>query len=177
MGLDINYYENIQEEEDLKYNDDNGEVVDSRTGKIVNEDYFRIFTNWLPERCEDIDPDIIYSFKEAGRFYAGSYSGYGDWRNWLAKIAGYEPKLKEKRPYAESAWEATEGPFWELIYFSDCEGVIGTKVSRKLYQDFLDFDIIAEEREQPLENYFYSKYKEWKEAFRVASNNGVVEFT
>jgi len=55
-------------------------------------------------------------------FAAGSYSGYGQWRQNLAKVAGYKS--------AEEAWELNGGPFWELIYFSDCDGVIGQEAYR-----------------------------------------------
>ena len=51
--------------------------------------------------------------------------------NELATLAGYAG--------ADDAWERTDGPFWELINFSDCEGVIGPKTSAKLAGDFAAF--------------------------------------
>jgi hypothetical protein len=63
-------------------------------------------------------------------------------------------------------------PFYELINFSDCEGIIGPEVSTKLYNDFVKFEVVAKNEEE----YFYRKYKDWMKAFKVASNKGVVSF-
>ena len=63
-------------------------------------------------------------------------------------------------------------PFYELIYFSDCEGIIGPEISKKLHQDFVDFH----KKIKGQDRMFIEKYKEWETAFRVASDNGLVKF-
>lgn len=64
-------------------------------------------------------------------------------------------------------------PFYELIFFSDCEGTIGYEICKKLYGDFVEFDKISSMQDEN----FYNTYSKFKEAFRVASDNGVVVFS
>lgn len=120
----------------------------------------------FPGRMAGLDPNAIYEAKDSVGFNAGSYSGYNIWRDQLAKIAGY--------PSASYVWKskAKYTPFEELINFSDCEGTIGPIVAAKLAKDFADFDETA----SLSGDYFYAKYKEWRNAFEMAADNGAVEF-
>jgi len=107
---------------------------------------------------------------EKTRFRAGSYSGYNAWRNDLARIAGY-PAPSNGR-HDRGAWEANGGPFWELINFSDCEGLVGPDTSAKLHNDFLTYGP-ASLRES---EYFHDTYRSFKQAFLLASKGGFVKF-
>ena len=88
----------------------------------------------------------------------------------------------------------------ELINFSDADGMIKNVASKKLYYDFRKYenDIMdwmdemyltrkpitppdwKEEESKPLDKgdfeWFQRQYQEWKNAFRIASDNGVVMF-
>lgn len=178
MGLDIGYYSNVclSDKDDENYDDYaaityNATCFEYQLGSLkINQRYD------LTEKSE------------YDSFRAGSYSGYNWWREQLSIMAGYES--------ANEVWENNNlntrylklneingeenvfGPFVELINFSDCEGVIGPEISKKLYKDFVDFDEKAKEykMDKDYENYFYTKYCEWKEAFRVASDGGLVHF-
>ena len=66
-------------------------------------------------------------------------------------------------------------PFVELLHFSDCDGFIGPKTSAKLHSDFLEWDENAKNFDSQ-NSYFYEKYQEWTEAFKVASDGGCVIF-
>jgi len=118
-------------------------------------------------------------------FRAGSYSSYGNWRKMLSEMLGY--------PEIEKLWESIrreislgevlpEGsnvdiPFIELIYFSDCEGVIGSKVSTKLYNDFVSNRESAVKFSESKKNSdWLSLYDDFLKAFKIASNNGCVQF-
>ncbi|TFI60454.1 hypothetical protein CKN63_13545 [Carnobacterium divergens] len=57
--------------------------------------------------------------------------------------------------------------------FSDCEGYIGSVVSKKLAQDFQDLEVIAKEK---LEERDLNIFLEFKNAFELASHNGCVSF-
>ena len=83
----------------------------------------------------------------------------------------------------------SEIPFSEQLNFSDADGIIGPVASKKLYNDYVSYekDIMKkldryylkfEDFEIDGETYewFKQKYKDWKEAFRIASNNGAVIF-
>jgi hypothetical protein len=73
----------------------------------------------------------------------------------------------------EAAWQCEFGPFIELIHFSDCEGVINSKISKKLLADFE----LYEEQAKKEDEWFYKIYQNFKEAFEIAGNkNGVVIF-
>ena len=124
----------------------------------------------------------VYSFR------AGSYSGYGEWRDLLSKVA--------LDMGAADVWDKIDGgetyetiPFSEHINFSDADGVIGPVASKKLYNDYVMYEkeimnrldrfyLKFEDYEIDGETYdwFKQKYKDWKEAFRIASDNGAVIF-
>lgn len=120
-------------------------------------------------------------------FRAGAYSSYGKWRSMLCEMMGYQPieKLWSSFNREESLNvvletvldENTNDPFMELICFSDCEGFIGTRVSKKLYNDFVNnrqkaFDYSASKNNSD----WLSLYDDFLNAFKIASKNGCVEF-
>ena len=172
MGLSITARKNISLETSLEVFDEIGELIDSC--------YFA--ATIIPEfecRAEGMLYDGIYHSDESFRFDAGTYSGYGRWREALAKIAGYSlTKTKNQlgiitESHAAAVWEnPVDGPFMELIFFSDCEGVIGDKVAKKLSDDFVEYDDLAIEAGEE----FYDLYKKWKQAFGFASESGCVVF-
>lgn len=120
-----------------------------------------------------------YDYERALDFRAGSYSGYNTWRNQLAELAGYPAVRHESsyKPseelYAAGAWKAKGGPFWELINFSDCEGVIGATTSTKLAKDFAEFQAKADAHPS---DWFRACYADWRKAFELASQEGAVVF-
>jgi hypothetical protein len=127
-------------------------------------------------RSDDIDTGATYHAAEDYGFRAGSYSGYNEWREELAKLAGYEhvPYRDEGKTHSAGAWSQSSGPFWELIYFSDCEGTIGPKTSAKLAKDFADFQPKADQHPH---DWFRNLYAHWRRAFDLAAQNGAVVFT
>lgn len=163
MGLDITAYSKI-------VLDPNAEV--DGDGYPVNlDDYFIALPdslaaaekNW-PGRTGGLAAGV-YKFEDTHGFRAGSYGGYNSWRNELAMLAGYG--------CAADVWgqENPEGPFVELINFSDCGGVIAGDAAKKLAQDFADFQSKVETT-----GYFAEKYADWRKAFELAADDGAVEF-
>jgi len=123
------------------------------------------------DRALDICGGVLYSYTERSAFRAGSYSGYNVWRNSLARVAGYSP-LTDGR-YDEGAWAATGGPFWEMINFTDCDGVLGTAVCKKLCADFVAWHDIAREQ---LSDGDVLTYEQFKTTFELAADGGCVVF-
>ena len=173
MGLDITYISKVVKS---SYNQDALDDVDGFSTNCNNNfDY----------QLGSLKKFSIYglsSESEQGYFRAGSYSGYNHWRNELAIMAGYDGAqgvwndfnnnlryLKLKKLSGELAQLK---PFYELIHFSDCDGLIGPEICKKLYQDFVNFEDKAKKEDEN----FYELYLMWKEAFRVASDGGLVCF-
>jgi hypothetical protein len=159
MGLDISYYSNVKRERDINQNEDY--ETDSNACFYPNPEY--------PERADGLT-EGYYSVESGSGFRAGSYGSYNKWRNSLAQIAGYGS--------AENAWKQgaggrTSGLFWELINFSDCEGLIGPVTSAKLAADFARYQHVADDH---ADSYFADRYVEWRLAFETAANNGAVSF-
>lgn len=107
-----------------------------------------------------------YSYTDSEEGPSLSYGAYNRWREQLAKLAGYNPS------------EAFAGlhdaePFGQLVNFSDCEGIIGAEVSRKLERDFAAFD----DRAKALDQWFYDKYVEFHLCFKCAADGGAVKFS
>ena len=94
------------------------------------------------EQGDDLEAGQVYGFSYVMSVYSSSYSTYGNLRNELARIAGYEPLIagsKYRGIYAARVcddWEqGKRGILSELIYFADNEGEIGTKTCRKILND------------------------------------------
>jgi len=178
MGLDATAYRQIKKIDCVF--DADGEPINPTTREpIEEENYLRVYRNPdFPGRADDLEDRAIYSYANADEAFSGGYGRYGSWREQLAQLAGYPTvpvdryktgNVEHRHDYA--AWQREEGPFWELICFSDCEGVIGTAVSAKLAQDFAKFDEQAKADEN-----FYRVYQQWRRAFEMAADGGCVDF-
>jgi hypothetical protein len=130
--------------------------------------------------CADgIEHGGLFTFEKSGGFRAGSYSGYNDWREELAKLAGY-PALEDaggehRKPHSSAAWVgavAEDAPFLPLVDFSDCEGTIGPQTSARLAKDFAAHQTKADR----IGGYFAEKYTQWRNAFEQAQHGGFVDF-
>lgn len=106
---------------------------------------------------------VYRSTGKTSGFGAGSYGGYGEWRQQLARLVGTT---------AESVWaDPKPGPFVELINNSDCEGFIGPVTSKKLAADFAAHQEAAK---KVGDQWFFARYLDWKRAFELAANGGAV---
>lgn len=171
MGLNISYGKNLKVVGDAKRDED---------GELENYDLRQFYINPdFPGREGQVSENVAYDYDDADGFRAGSYGGYNGWRNELAKLAGYKESEYEnhgasRRGFANTVFcNPVPGPFMELINFSDCEGVIGAKVSKKLAKDFAEFNDKAINHENER---FVTVYKDFKKAFECAAENGFVDF-
>lgn len=176
MGLDVSAYKKLSPATDAEAFDADGELKWEGDADLFVQPYIN---KHYPERAADIKHRQAYRYGESESFWSGAYSRYNRWREQLAELAGYQETEAERygqaiKSFAETVWRnPIPGPFMELINFSDCEGVIGTTVSKKLAKDFADFQEKADAHEC---DHFKAKYKEWREAFEFASDAGLVEF-
>jgi hypothetical protein len=157
MGLDIRAYGRCMPIE-VTF-DEEGEVVETNVvNPYVNPDF--------PGQAEGISSDAWYRYRDHMSFDAGSYPSYGAWRRELARVGGYE---------AEDAWEGrvTTGPFVELVFFADNEGVLGPLTSAKLARDFSDNKARARGLLEPEDMRLYHK---WLEALTMAADGGLINF-
>ena len=183
MGLDIAAYRRATKLDVIF--DEDGEPLDKTTLEYVDYDV-RVYANPnFQGREEGVEDRAAYSAEDRMSFSAGSYMGYGAWREELAKMAGY-PKSPVDRGFGDSvathsggAWSAGGGPFWELINFSDCEGVIGPIVSAKLAKDFAEWGDRAKQHDESsgLNGRFYIRFQSFGEAFEMAADGGLVNFS
>jgi hypothetical protein len=97
---------------------------------------------------------------ESFGFRAGSYMGYGAWRDDLRRQ--FNPRT------------LPNSPFYELIWFADNEGCIGPEAAADLLTDFREHA----DRYNPGEHadYFRQKYADWTRAFELAADGGLVDF-
>lgn len=157
MGLDISAYSKLN-------------FIQKEPLECYPDDQIYIWISSYPDHAErawDLRKGM-YSYQGSEfSFRAGSYGGYNEWRFDLACMMGKTP---------EGIWaDPLPGPFMELINFSDCDGTIGPAVSKKLYKDFKKYL----ERARHLKDdggYFFSRYKHWMKAFKIASDAGCVDF-
>lgn len=165
MGLDITAYKNVKLIETLRAYED----YESKYDWQDNYDFLsaNVLSMWA-DRSSDLTPGGVYSYEDSMGFRAGSYSWYNYWRNELSKMM--------LNVEASDVWNNPdrykEMPFYELINFSDCEGVLGTQVCRDLAEDFETYLSIAV---MHTDEWFVDKYNNWLEAFKFAEN-GYVDF-
>lgn len=181
MGLDISAYRKATKLDVIF--DEDGEALDKQTNESVDYDV-RVFVNThFPGREEGVEDGAAYTAEE-GMSFRTSYGAHGAWREDLAKMAGY-PLTYTSSSFSNvsyrhdaGAWAAEGGPFWELINFSDCEGTIGPIVSAKLAKDFAEWDERAKQfdDENGLDGRFYKRFQEWRQAFEMAADGGMVYF-
>lgn len=185
MGLDLTAYAGMKKL-DVACNSD-GEPIDPATGKEMDwHDYVHVLVNTdFPGRANEFEDGAFYSYEysDSGELH-WSYGGYNEWREWLARFAGWPttPYLrfgKVEELHAATAWETEDGgPFWELICFSDCEGVLGSAVCRKLADEF------AAHYPRLVEQYNRGWHKGWSLssyrglwwACELAANGGCIVF-
>jgi hypothetical protein len=179
MGLDITAYRQLKP---------CAAPEGAATGDYDYERFFAPLNNdHFPGRAAGLDSEWYEFSRLDGAvlgFRAGSYSGYNNWREWLAKLAGYpeDPAEDLRHRHSGGAWKADGGPFWELIYFADNEGTIGPIVSAKLAKDFAEWDERAKAFSETIDAdaesraWFYRQYQTWRHAFEMAADNGAVDF-
>lgn len=176
MGLDIGAMSNLVRREDL-FHDEDWQVVNQHGEVQVGDFYVASVIEVFADAAGDIKTGDVFEYGEYLHVRAGSYGGYSRWRLMLCNMAlGVDPDVVWNHPE-----NFKEGPFFNLINFSDCEGVIGTETCKALYQDFLHHypAAVAYASRLPEDfggEYWLDKYKEWMEAFELASNDGCVDF-
>lgn len=168
-GLDITAYDKLAIVQSPKLD---------KYGEPSGDNEIRLKPADFPERYAGLERGKIYKFGSQFQFRAGSYSGYNAWRNELAKLAGYRPTAhmnhdKAEQRYDLTVWLLKKGPFWELIDFSDSDGVIGPQSCKRIYADFVQFkDAAARHPDQE----FRTSYDNWFKAFAKCANNGALIF-
>lgn len=178
MGLDITAYRKV-EKIDCVFDAD-GEPIDPQTRELLDGDYAQPRINDdFPGRADSVEHNACYRFAEDMGFRAGSYGGYNRWRDMLAELAGYEKRSYDegngytRESHCVPCWQGESGPFSEIINFSDCEGTIDAKVSKKLAGDFAAFQARADAHKEP---WFLDNYNLFRQAFEMATDGGFVEF-
>ncbi len=185
MGLDISAVSNIKIIEFVPEYDEDYDDGDSPRQDYINPH----FPHAVPE---DWQGEYVI-WKQTSRskyhgFNAGSYSGYGLFRSTLAQysmdVDTYGQGRGEEFEKAwEAVYEAVDKPFFEVINFSDCEGVFYGDACDKLYNDFemcrADWTVWLE-AETPFpayeRDYFVTKYDNFTKAFALGRENGIVSF-
>jgi hypothetical protein len=177
MGLDITAYRGLTNMDCVF--DADCEPINPTTREPLDGVMFYVNDDFQG-RNGSVEHKVFYGAADSFGFCAGGYGGYNAWRNSLAELAGYGAVPVDRHNtgnvelrHDEAAWQVGGGPFWELINFSDCEGVIGTEVSAKLAADFAAFQ---EKADAHANEYFRSKYAEFRKAFEMAADCGAVQF-
>ncbi len=177
MGLDITAYSKV-EKVDVEVDEDNYPVDES-----AYDDYVRAWAMGRRGQHDQLEDGKFYSVDEAYGFPAGSYGGYNQWREQLAKMAGYplteyREDYSTRRMHAAACWKGATGPFSELIMFADNQGVLGASVCAKLAKDFAEHEAAARTFAAAPEgdSDFIVSYLDWKQAFELAADGGMVDF-
>ena len=151
MGLDISVYNKLKEVKNAEMDED---------GNVINDELLNIkqkVLDYTEKHFEGRTQGIhsgAYKANRAFGFCAGGYIGYGLFRDKLSDLS-------------------QDNQFYELINFSDCEGYIGSVISKKLAKDFGELE---KEAESVLYSHEFETYLNFKKAFEEASKDGIVCF-
>jgi len=169
MGLDIRAYSNLLKIVPLPEDDEEMEKIYEQAYDL---NQVVLYENpHFPGRAEGLDSGYLYqATEEPFGFRAGSYSGYGRYRDTLSMFVGMDPGVLREDPIKFENY-----PFFEQVWFSDCDGFIGPIVSRKLYLDYYFYQEKFQE-EFAGDEYSLFLYDQWKTAFGIAFCNGAVVF-
>lgn len=162
MGLDVGWYTRLTKLPTPTTPEEWDRFHDSGALDLwENEDF--------PFTLEPLEPGF-YECREGGSFQAGSYGTYGLWRRWLCKtVLGKE--IEQIRYGSYNVKDPQ--PFYQLLNYSDCEGVLGTMVCEKLAQDFRVYEEKARYCGEPHD---LVRYRDFADAFERASDGGCVVF-
>lgn len=189
MGLDIVTYSKINKKPDDRV----AEILEKALLRIYDEDnilievdeHFEKTREELHYRAPDLTKGDWYKSNETKtyNFRAGSYGYYNAFRRYLCEaLLGVIPDVIWRNPenYLNS-------PCYELIDFSDCEGEISWSIAEKLYNDMVQneekFKVYLEDlvADNILTvnslNFYLETYGNFKNAFELAKEEGVVIFT
>lgn len=152
-------------------------------GKDLTDYYFFLSGNLPAHRTRLGGMKVgLYEFTKKSRKYgfrAGSYSGYGRWRELLCEFA-FDQDI-------EDVWFDAQlyrgRPFIEIINFTDCDGRIGTSVAAKLAADFTSHakraktfaDTIKKNDSWSGEGWL-EVYRDFARALRLAAKDGALKF-
>ena len=180
MGLDIFAYKGVKLADNPTLDDE---------GYPKDEDLIKV-NHWdFPMQAGELIDGACYSYEEGESFFRRSYGGYGSLREKIAFIGGYDkhetempsygdPEFYSKyyeyaNPYSAGAIRCGDGPFNELINFSDCEGYICADICKKLHSDFVEHN---EKAKEILDERDYKDYAGLMKSFEYAMKDGFVVF-
>lgn len=163
MGLDIIVYSKLKKNEYLSNKkDEDKDYIDGN--HLIMSPLLTEIEEAFPGRTEPLKYNgDVYDCENYEWINIGAYSTYGWFR------------------LALETFSEDRDCFNELIDFSDCEGVIGSIVSKKLYEDFSS-------NAESFEQWVYQKYSvveselllrmyyKFESAFEIAKDGGAVEF-
>lgn len=174
MGLDITAYSNLkavgQHEKDPELNDgEPGSLTswcyyDNHVSAYVYDSFPLSFLAVpILERRDDLLIGGCYEITEATQthgFRAGSYGGYGRWREQLQEK--YNPDRKETEP------------FFELIWFADNAGTIGSLAAQNLLADFEAYG--PDHELGALDDPYNGPFADFHKACKLAAEDGLIAF-
>lgn len=189
MGLDITAYSHLTLAPTQCKDPDEGRTYDYCYSKKHIRVYFNPHFPHATLDIADLDEACLVETDQSDSYgwRAGSYGGYGIWRSTLALfsfgIDTYERQSRDENWTELAREENREKAFWELINFSDCEGIMGPRTSAKLYWDFWlnrenYVDFVTNKNPYPgweAKDYI-ARYDDWMHGFDLARHDGIVDF-
>jgi hypothetical protein len=176
MGLDITAYSNLRyvghheewDDEDAHY-DQHHEAYAYETFPhalmgVPNLQRDATYAQFVTGGCFEVTEKT-----ESHGFRAGSYTGYSEWRKDLAA---------RFNPYRDGGPPSSEGPFYELLWFADNEGVIGQLAATNLLISFREHEVEYRAAHQDISDgdWFIARYADWMRACELAADGGLIDF-
>ncbi len=169
MGLDISVYSSWTPYDGEVKDWDHAEEI-MMTGidltHVYNMEGFASRAKGMPEW-------VVAKFVDS--FRAGSYGGYNRFRDTLCRaLHGFGAKAL----WAMVDEELETHAMWQILHFSDCEGVLGTEVCRTLHAELEEHwdKVTAYFAQLDDGDYYQGLLGTWRDAFKAASAEGFIGF-
>lgn len=163
MGLNISVYKDIKKRENHQEDDDYGFYTYVATDE------------WL-DKIKNLERDTYYDGTCLEITLDYSYGSHNAFRVLLMKLIGRSDLIEKN----QIKWEFVDRdlPFYDFVYFSDCEGCLDWEISEVILQDFIKYkEKLVEFTPFSSDGYWFNKYNNWLDIFKQAvENKGVVVF-
>lgn len=185
MGLDIRAYKNVKLAENPIFDEDGDITYPEKGVKIYGSGAEH---PWV--QADDLEVGQVYEYEGRLSGYSSAYSTYSTLRDELARIAGYE-EYKNLDGYRDGRFYAArvihewvendkQGLLAELVFFSDCDGEIGTKTCCKILADLMHVqklnDMQKVDGNKPLDPRNERLLDDLVDTFIYAAQDGFVQF-
>jgi hypothetical protein len=167
VGLDIMAFSKLKKTDHKIPSDQWCEEEGHHQAYIISPDFYQSLKGLEENYCYAETPET-----ESISFHGGSYGGYNVRRSQLWKMA----TGLSNDTWPDNVDALRDLPFFELVYFADNEGTIGSEAAVQLYGDFKAYHDQWNAEHTTEHERYNNWYENFMRACELAADNGLIDF-